>query len=68
MCVFMYVSYCRPHFPEHVIAMDQEKPKFIDLEGIGMLLDTLSKNLSEHSCILCNTQAGGILPDMYTQA
>ena len=47
LCV--YISYCRPHFPEHVTAVDQEKPKFIDLEGIGMLLDTLVKTICEHT-------------------
>ena len=52
---YMYVTdntlitfLCRSNSPEHDTAVDQEileKPKFIDLEGTGMLLDTLAKNV-----------------------
>ena len=46
--------YFRPHRVEHVPVIDQgtqEKSKFIELEGTGMLLDTLAKNISEYIVI-----------------
>ena len=52
ICDYSFILfYYRSDSPEHVIAVSQEiqgKPKFIDIEGTGMLLDTLAKNMCKY--------------------